>query len=992
MPFDLEGARGAGWSDKEIIDHLREKSPGFDIDGARKAGYDDDELVKYLTTGQGYDRSPFGIVGAVPRGINTGLAKAFGAPVDLVNAGLGALGVPVSDAPLGGSESFKTLLDQPGRAAKALTGGDPDSGPRATYDRLDDLPPEERIGAVGGEVLGASVPFAAAPLAVARVTSLTRPAMQPGNIAQTLTRPIMEGARNTPGRFLAAEGAMAGGAAQAAAGAQALFPGNEAVRTGAEIVGAVANPTGTLVRGGGAAAASVRNFASGFTPGGTQRRAEEYIARAFQQTGEDPGPVISALRQADEMGLNLTSAQKSGSPTAMAIESRIGRDNPVFGRDRDIMAREAMETLRTASERLAASGDPEMLRRAAQLRAHYFDGVMSARLAEADQAAAAAMQTLSRGQDGGADASRRAYEVMDEAIKDVRKIEGELWGFVPHKTPVEPSSTLAAYDTVRKSMLREESLPGVFENVISRLKREESVPAQEINILRSRALERARELRAAQQWSDARMLQGLADGALDDLLRIDGSDAAEVARQFSRNLNERFSQTFAGRALGVDKTGGQRIAPEILLDRAFGGGARRGEVQMRQLQEASTFSDEATGTSDYGPQMAESQEQYLRSRAGEMANPETGVARPEQMARFTRDNPETLQRFPEVRQDVDRAAQSQRRAETLHGRGERASQVLPSSSPLGRLLKAGSEQEVVSTVSQALRSGPREYTALANLARKEGQEALDGLGAATLDGLMSRARSGTGTFSFARFGESLTRPASARSKSPLELMQETGTVSPGHAERLQTVIERGQQLELGDTTAREISQLIDSPDALTDFITRVVGANIGGASVVGKSAGAPIVAAGAGSRAARNLFQKVPVGKINEALIKITRDPELFAAALERNPAPPRRREIARQINAAMVQAGIIQDEEGEDTAAPEETRPNALSISPDTGASLRMNGETPPQALGIITLDSRRSTKPVSGPRHLGNQRFSGSVSLQEAISSPALSTGAGI
>lgn len=47
-PFDIQGARAAGYSDNEIANHLATESK-FDIDNARKSGYSDQEIIKYLS-------------------------------------------------------------------------------------------------------------------------------------------------------------------------------------------------------------------------------------------------------------------------------------------------------------------------------------------------------------------------------------------------------------------------------------------------------------------------------------------------------------------------------------------------------------------------------------------------------------------------------------------------------------------------------------------------------------------------------------------------------------------------------------------------------------------------------------------------------------------------------------------------------------------------------------------------------------------------------
>lgn len=52
MPFDIDGARKAGYSDAEIADHLAQSSK-FDLQGARNAGYSDSEILQHLSAPEG---------------------------------------------------------------------------------------------------------------------------------------------------------------------------------------------------------------------------------------------------------------------------------------------------------------------------------------------------------------------------------------------------------------------------------------------------------------------------------------------------------------------------------------------------------------------------------------------------------------------------------------------------------------------------------------------------------------------------------------------------------------------------------------------------------------------------------------------------------------------------------------------------------------------------------------------------------------------------
>lgn len=86
MSFDVEGAKKAGYSDKEIEAYLSapKKQSNFDVEGAKKAGYSDEEIEKFLSKGKGKEGSYFGgperreggIAGAVAANPLQALAEA----------------------------------------------------------------------------------------------------------------------------------------------------------------------------------------------------------------------------------------------------------------------------------------------------------------------------------------------------------------------------------------------------------------------------------------------------------------------------------------------------------------------------------------------------------------------------------------------------------------------------------------------------------------------------------------------------------------------------------------------------------------------------------------------------------------------------------------------------------------------------------------------------------------------------------------------------
>ena len=91
MPFDVQGARKAGWQDAEIADFLA-RDRGYDLAGARKAGYTDPEVIAHLA-GADVVRIPGAPVtpAVAPKQPSMG-AKLIGAGEAALTVGTGAVG------------------------------------------------------------------------------------------------------------------------------------------------------------------------------------------------------------------------------------------------------------------------------------------------------------------------------------------------------------------------------------------------------------------------------------------------------------------------------------------------------------------------------------------------------------------------------------------------------------------------------------------------------------------------------------------------------------------------------------------------------------------------------------------------------------------------------------------------------------------------------------------------------------------------------------
>ena len=817
-------------------------------------------------------------IGAVSQGINVGLTNMLGAPADIGNAALSLVGLG-SERPVSGGARFREYLNmlKPGMA----------------YQDIKDVPEDLRPIAKGAEVIGGSVPIAAAPFA-------TRKALTE---LPSIVRPIVQAAREAPAKFAAVEAGGAAGAAQGAALAELFAPGSSLAGFAGEVAGGFVNPLGLATRGVSRGISEIKNVARSFTKPGREAKAAELIQKAMIDAGEDPAAVAKLLREADLSGVSLTAGQKADSPTLLAFETTLASKSPEFDAAAKLKTKESFAALRKLIGQLETSGDPALVREAAKTRDRYFRTLLDSRMQAAEREAQRTASTL--GGDKAA-ASARVTQILDDSLTDARKVERSLWEAVPKDYALPGTGVIEAHSKVRSAMLPEEPLPPSFvEHFVARVKDGNGVSSGDIQRFRSQMLMKAREARGQKKWGDARIYEDMADGALADLAEVPGKASAE-ARDWSRTLNEAFTRTFAGDALAVKSTGAERIAPEAVLERAFGSGGTLANKRFAEMQEAATVSGPKAG-------LVADQEEFLRAAASAVTDPQTGTVNPRALEGFLKKNEVLLKRFPALRRDLKDASTAEQTFRDVQEATKFASKQIQNRAAFGTVLANESPSDAVRSVVNS--SNPlREYEGLVKLARHGPQGSVDGLKAATLDYASRSATNATGDFSFARYREILNKPLSGTGPNLLSTMQFNKVMSADETSRLNAILRHAERIERSVASKTRMGELIGEPDALFDLVVRAVGANIGGMSALGQASGAPIVIAGAGSKAARNLFEKMPRTRVLDVMIEAAKNPPFMARLLEKPATPARARDVHKQINAFLIQAGLTPEVQESET------------------------------------------------------------------------------
>ena len=875
-------------------------------------------------------------IGTVGQGATVGLVKNVPVLAGAVaGAGIGALGGPAAPitVPLGmivGGVAGHYF----GEGARDLLADTRYPSGQRVAPQEADVPPEMRPYFVGGEALGGSLPYAGLPLTAAQTGFRFA-----GSRVGSFVNRIIDWAAESPKTFLASE--VAGGVGAGAGGftSEYYFPGQVGPRAAGEVLGGFFNPTRITIGLSKVALNKVTDVISSLSPSGRATQAARILQDIVKQAGEDPVVLAQLLRTSGLPGMTQTSAQLTGSPALSALESKLADESAKFGVDSRRIAEASLESIRNMIVALRGTGDPAALAAAADLRAQYFRTLIAARVQMAEREATdAARKITSDTPQARAELSKTASGIVDQARDEARVVERSLWDKAPQDLPGVTESITGRYDAMRESLLPEQKLPAVVEGWVRRVRPEpitttvEPLPSVkssaartrtetpepwvpttgDLKLLRSEMLELARGAAAKGDSKDARIYGNIAEAALSDLdatfARLapgtPGADAYTTARTFSRELHDVFTRTFAGKSLRTDATGADRIPPETMLGTAFGTGKESGDLRLRQLVEASDFlTNRGLGTPEAAANvgvMLDAQERIVRLAAAEAVNPQTGRVSVTKLNNFLRDNAAILDRFPEVRTNIQAAIKSEAGLVHMQEMATGASRVIESQAAFSKLAKV---ENPVDAVKNALtgRTPTEDVAAFAKVARQGGTDAVDGLKGSIWDHVIRQATDTAGDVSLVKMRTGLFKAVRPGQPSIAEIMVREKLMTTPEIDRLGVLFDKAGKIERAlEGGGENIAALAEATPLLFDTVVRTLGSK--GAKLLG---GNTLIAQSAGSKLARDVLERVPITRAQTVLIEAAKDPLFAAALLEKPVSQAHAIHLARQVHGYILQAGL---------------------------------------------------------------------------------------
>jgi len=420
---------------------------------------------------------------------------------------------------------------------------------------------------------------------------------------------------------------------------------------------------------------------------------------------------------------------------------------------------------------------------------------------------------------------------------------------------------------------------------------------------RSNLLSLARDAAGKGDMGDARFYGILAEGILKDLETLK-APAFDQARSFSKALNDTFTRTFASEASITGpgaKTvlGKERMPAEILVSRAFGSNADVTAMRMNEIEDSVKFMrtqyDEAVNKFGKRSKQAlalkpqadladlsvasirDAQDRVYRLAAAKAIDPVTGRLNPRMLEKFAAENQPMLEKLG-IYADLQDAKRAELAFRAIQDENSEINRVIANQSAFAQLLKF---ENPTNAVVDALNSKfpVKNISNIVKLAGAGGPDAVNGLKSTLFDYAYTKA-GGDGRFSIRAFNDALLKPLGEGQPSLVNIMRSQNLITQQEVNNLKRLMIPMMRVEKAMGNKNELNKVLDGAGAVEELAMRIVGANIG-TSVSGGGPGS-LIAASAGSKYVREIFDKMPNFMVRSTLEKALQDPQMMAALLRR--------------------------------------------------------------------------------------------------------------
>jgi hypothetical protein len=811
--------------------------------------------------------------------------------------------------------------------------------------------PSETLGGKIGDVFGATAGALLPMIGIASRINQTRGLNAPKNIKEFLSKNIIDEVRTRPRRMIAAEGAAVGGITASREIGDRLDVGPTTQMT-MDILAGMGSPAAVYAMtpmtsmGRSAYKAGKSKYKEARKAPDPNKKEGQIAARVLQEIVEDPNKVVARLSATagDEIvpGRPLTVAQRSEDEVLNALEAKLiaesGNPNSAINANRN--SEELVEELKNSILAMGSSIDDTA--RFARIRKSSFDDTIKLSLSKA---ANELNETLTRLRGANPDKSPEEIsrissiairESIEKSLDDVDAQEKILWNKVP-KSVRGPQVNLVKEikrQIKQLGVAQLEDIPSVakFINTETYKKGGKLLTKQEsmknLNSMYIKLGEISRAALVAGDRTKSSLAISLQQAILKDFKSWKGTtgnrkvaaDRIQAARDFSLSKNQYFRKGTVGKYLGYVKGADFRVTPAGTGPAILTG---RGDARLDRaldISNAEKFALSVTGNSTDELRTLTGISDFVSARFLVDAF-DDGVLNPTKARNFIKANEDLFRLIPDTRIQLMRArnqADVQRRI-TKTSEAYQSKLDTPADSTFAKLLNSDPNNAVRKILTADSPNRLDQWKLLVNLASKRSADnpigkagrpiAVEGLQNAINRYMLDEI---TSTSAFTKFTQTPTLNAQQllyRLQNDEVLDQALRLVySPKQMSSLRYSAKQMAAIQRSQMNLADFQLETALPGTIGRFLFRIAGTKVGGA-VGGKTAGAPLVLAGAGSRTAQKLFNQLNPDKARRLIEQALVDEDLMKILLKMPVKPTslkgKAKEVAKKIVTSISNAEL---------------------------------------------------------------------------------------
>ena len=635
------------------------------------------------------------------------------------------------------------------------------------------------------------------------------------------------------------------------------------------------------------------------------------MQEAVKKTGGDKDAIIAASRAAQA---GETTAQATGSDAVKQIENVLARANPEFAARVAAQSDNAINVQNSKIRTVVDEADEAVTIDALNTRLAKVTKSLDNLVGRAEAKAIEAQSGLRADNPQGdrISAAKDARTILDDALKTARKAETNLWNKIPQNAQVNVGKN-SEFMKARQKVLEEYNMPSeevdefwrvqfALNNKTNALnkgksKLQKKTVAETLNAgnllkLRTQYLREARNLGSGSQpnYQKAAAYRILADGLLNDITRDVQGDAVTVARDYSRNLNEKFNRGYVGKVLGRTGTGDDAVSRGETLDQLSSSNPAKQAKAQEDLMAAS----------EGNPQMMQAQKDFMNTFASAALNADNSL----NMTRFNSflDRNKNVLRQLGLEKDLSTVQGKAKFAKALQDQRKQADSFINNKSIAARAVNTADLGKTINQVTAGTNRNEGVAALVRTVKRTGSKEAMDGLRHSMFEHVLSQATR-NGKLSGAAMDEVLN--SKVRGVSLREVLVKEGLLNKGQVNGLDRMVARLKQYEVAADN-KQFADVLQKEELIFDTLVRLGAAKAQSASPLAPSGGGAIVAAGAAVRAVRKFLVKNPIIKVQNIMTEAMSDPKLMATLLERPTSLKQQRNQLKRFYAALISAGIF--------------------------------------------------------------------------------------